>query len=473
MKSNEQKEHIRLSPAKKFYWIEKHQRSNNDEIPEYDNLYDPNIEDSKIATERHVSSLIENFDQSEFIKNVIIQSNKPGWVRFGSPGQSNPSSSNSGQFERKKEDKSFIKDMKKYGILKAFNDINKFTEFFQNSPNSNQEIQNQINENHKHWSSGNLEWENHSSSMQEIVEAAAQEKNTKSTYLLEEMENEEKNQNSNLKNFKFIFPFQRRARSHSPPKNSVITNKIIETMNNNSPEGVLGQNANNANGDNSKKQGTKNKPVVANPNFLIGSYHLLNKKEKLQSYINDNSWKEVYGNDEHILQGKEVEEWLMGSGNSIPEGTTGWTDSSDINKLFSSNLSCFLNTLKFKQSEKEQEQQFESTDQKLVEECEELDEWMFDSLNPDKEQLDNTDFQEIDSEWIPDESGLDGNWLENLPVFPNPNKRSPYIYRDQVIEEEDELENEFVDSNEQFGFKNLNSYIKQMDRWIEEGKSFK
>ena len=97
-----------------------------------------------------------------------------------------------------------------------------------------------------------------------------------------------------------------------------------------------------------KKYRSKNRPVVANPDFLIGSCHLLNKKEKLQSYMNDNSWKEVYGSDEHILQGKEVEEWLMGSGNSISEGATGWTDNSDINKLFSSNLSWFLNTLKFK-----------------------------------------------------------------------------------------------------------------------------
>lgn len=471
MKNNDSKEGTRFSPAKKFYWIDKHQRIGSDQIPEYENLYDPNIDEPNIATERHASSLIDNFDQSEFIKNVIIQSNKPGWVRFGSPGQSNPGSSNSAQIEKKSEDKSFIKDMKKYGILKAFNDINKFTEFFQNSPISNQDTKIQINDNNKHWSSGNLEWENHSSSMQEIADAA-QEKNTKSTYLLEEMQNEEKNKNGNLKSFKFIFPFQRRARSHSPPKNSVITNKIIETMNNNSPDGVLGQSAINVSGENTKKNSNKNKPVVANPNFLIGSYHLLNKKEKLQSYINDQNWKETYGTDEHILQGKEVEEWLMGSGNSLPEGTTGWTDNSEINKLFSSNLSCFLNTLKFKQSEKEQEQQFESTDQKLTEEWEDLDDWMFDSLNREK-QLENKEFQGVDSDGIPDETGLDGNWFENLPVFPNPNKRSPYIYRDQVIEEEEEYEQEFVDSNEQFGFRNLNSYIKQMDKWIEEGKTFK
>lgn len=246
-------------------------------------------------------------------------------------------------------------------------------------------------------------------------------------------------------------------------------------MNNNSPDGVLGQSSVNVSGENTKKNSSnKSKPVVANPNFLIGSYHLLHKKEKLQSYINDNSWKEIYGTDEHILQGKEVEEWLMGSGNSIPEGTTGWTDNSEINKLFSSNLSSFLNTLKFKQTEKEQEQQFESSDHKLTQEWEDLEDWMFDSLNQEKkDQLANKEFQGADSDGIPDESGFDGDWFENLPVFPNTSKRSPYVYKDQVIDEEEEYEQEFVDTNEQFGFRNLNSYIKQMDKWIEEGKTFK
>ena len=60
-----------------------------------------------------------------------------------------------------------------------------------------------------------------------------------------------------------------------------------------------------------------------------------------------------------------------------------------------------------------------------------------------------------------------------FPADPNPNKQSPYIHRDHVIGEEDKFENIFVDFNEEFGFKNLISYIKQMDRLIEEGKSFK
>ena len=56
-----------------------------------------------------------------------------------------------------------------------------------------------------------------------------------------------------------------------------------------------------------------------------------------------------------MLQGKEVEEWLMGSGMSIPDATTGCTDNSELTKQFSSNLSGFLNTLKNRQMEKQQE----------------------------------------------------------------------------------------------------------------------
>jgi len=298
-------------------------------MPEFESLLDDNMQDSNIATERYASSLIENFDHSEFIKNVIMQAKKQGGTRFGSPGQNN--SITITESDRHKNPKSFMKDMKKHGILKAFNDINKFTEFFQNSSSINQDSIEANSKSHNHCSSGNLECENHDSSIQNIAESA-QSKNTKSTYILEEMKNEKKHKQNNgnqkvLKSFKFMFPFQRRARSHSPPKNDVITNKIISTLNNQSPDGILAQSS--IHKENEKGE-VKNKAIVPNPNFLIGSYHLLNKKDKPESYISKD-------NEEHIFQGKEVEEWLMGSGLSIPEGTTGCTDSD--NKLFSSNLS--------------------------------------------------------------------------------------------------------------------------------------
>lgn len=101
MKNNDSKDNAKSSPSKKLNWADKHKRINSDQIPEFENLYDPNVDEPNVATERHTTSLIDNLDQSEFIKNVIIQSNKPGCVRFGSPGQANPSTSNSAQVEKK------------------------------------------------------------------------------------------------------------------------------------------------------------------------------------------------------------------------------------------------------------------------------------------------------------------------------------------------------------------------------------
>lgn len=94
-----------------------------------------------------------------------------------------------------------MKDMKKHGILKAFNDINKFTEFFQNSPSGNQDTFEGNSLNYKHCSSQNIDCDYQSSSMQNIADAA-HDKNTKSTYILEEMEKEEKDQSQAIKSIK-------------------------------------------------------------------------------------------------------------------------------------------------------------------------------------------------------------------------------------------------------------------------------
>lgn len=114
-------------------------------------------------------------------------------------------------------------------------------------------------------------------------------------------------------------------------------------MSNNSPEGVLA--------DDSGQSTAKNKPVVANANFIIGSYHLLNKKEKLENLAH-----QEIDYEDSMLQGKEVEEWLMGSGLSIPEATTGCTDDSQLSKQFSAGLNSFLNTLKNRKLEKKAEE---------------------------------------------------------------------------------------------------------------------
>lgn len=100
-----------------------------------------------------------------------------------------------------------------------------------------------------------------------------------------------------------------------------------------------------------------------------------------------------------------------------------------------------------------------------MDDCGDLEEWMFDSLHDE-------DANENNEDGIPNERSLDGNFSNDMPSFPS-TKRSPYIHKDQIIEEEEELENEFVKPDQQFGFQNLSSYIDQMDKWIEEGKTFK
>lgn len=350
IKTKDGKDNSRINHSGKLS-IDIHQRSNQEPINDYENLLSGNAPNKNPISERHTSSLIENFDHSDFIKNVIMQSRKVGGTRFGSPGQNVNLSYKETANAHRKGDKNFMKDMKKHGILKAFNDINKFTEFFQSSPTSGQEDLWDNSLSYKHWSSQVFENEYQSTSMRDIIDSAP-DKNTKSTYLLEELQKEEE-KTKNLKSFKWIFPFQRRARSHSPPKNSVISNKIIETMNNNSPDGAL-----NDKDAKIKQKQRQNKPVIASANFIIGSYHLLNKREKLESVINE----QYHGEGEHnekILQGKEVEEWLMGSGLSIPDATTGCTDNSEQTKQFSESLNGFLKTFKNKHTEKEKEEEIE------------------------------------------------------------------------------------------------------------------
>jgi hypothetical protein len=65
----------------------------------------------------------------DFIRKVINQSRKTGGTRFGSPGHVNQQSAELLSPTKKKT--LFMKDMKRHGILREFNDINKF---FENSP---------------------------------------------------------------------------------------------------------------------------------------------------------------------------------------------------------------------------------------------------------------------------------------------------------------------------------------------------
>ena len=69
---------------------------------------------------------------------------------------------------------------------------------------------------------------------------------------------------------------------------------------------------------------------------------------------------------------------------------------------------------------------------------------MFDSINEEKEKLqqnETKDFEDTDN--IPEENSFEG-CFDAVPEFPVKSKRSPYVYKDQIIEEEEEQEPEFV-----------------------------
>lgn len=167
-------------------------------MPEFEDLIEEEMPENNIASERYTSSLIENFDQSEYIKNVIMQSRKVGGTRFGSPSNHIFEMKAAKARGRKKEEKTFMKDMKKHGILKAFNDINKFSEFFEQTPSANQSIIEGENLAQKHFQSQILDNEHQNNSFYKEAEKS-KEKNSKPTFILEEMKKEE---TKNLKSIK-------------------------------------------------------------------------------------------------------------------------------------------------------------------------------------------------------------------------------------------------------------------------------
>ena len=75
---------------------------------------------------------------TDFIQSMITQSKK-GTVRFGSPGANSKSPSESRDQSPSIKKMNFLKEMKRHGIMKALNDINKFNEFFENSPTRKEE----------------------------------------------------------------------------------------------------------------------------------------------------------------------------------------------------------------------------------------------------------------------------------------------------------------------------------------------
>lgn len=268
-----------------------------------------------------------------------------------------------------------MKDMKKHGILRAFNDINKFSEYFEHSP----------------------------SPTRDLVEIASPPPPTQ-----EQLRQMEGSQSADAG----VFPFQRRARSHSPIKESIERQMKLKAQDNDitSPE-------------------RKKQAVIANANFFIGA-----PESALTGESTNCRDKRIESEDDDLVKGKEVEEWLMGSGDAVTQEDTGKASHPDmeLTKQLSGSITGMLNSHFRQEDDKDFAEKPEETKE---------DDWMFQQIEKkdDKEISDDEmdPFAAIDSkaDSVPD----DGSLLDSDEEFENPSC--------------------------------LNDYIDQMDQWIDEGRS--
>ena len=144
-------------------------------------------------------------------------------TRFGSPGISLNSTK---KHDSEHKGGVFIGEMKKHGIIEALNDINKFSEFFETAPNKVEDegAQSQINPENI----GSLNYvvqEDNKKLSCSMIETCDQ--NKLMTQKLDDHKNGHQQDGHNFKNVpSFLFPFQRRARSNSPPSEEKINLKI-------------------------------------------------------------------------------------------------------------------------------------------------------------------------------------------------------------------------------------------------------
>lgn len=205
----------------------------------------------------------------------------------------------------------FIGDLKKHGIYEEFNEINKLTEFFEALPNTkSDDIKETTIKEHEKSKSFNQFTESQSTQMMSSSAFMdTKDNNTLGITKQEEhkarFENQEK-----VKKLHFMFPFQRRASSHSPSLEDQIHNKIAEAISNNK------KHSNERSWSKSQENNIKNyknsTPVVANTSFIIGSADLY-KSKKLGERRKGIITKE----EKKMMEGKEVEDWL--SNNISPQ----------------------------------------------------------------------------------------------------------------------------------------------------------
>lgn len=202
-------------------------------------------------------------------------------IRFGSPGVFNQMKEKKGEY--------FIGDMKKYGIITALNEMNNFKEFFESQPSK-------------------------SVSRQQQPPSKEPGCAARSSVEMKPQSRDEKRDESKEEKSPFMFPFQRRARSYSPPSIEQINNKIAETIINNTK-------AKNERSCSNSLEGHKNSSaVVANTSFMIGGFESTKKRK-----FGDTSRRQGCKKEEIVIKSREVEEWLFNNEMSF---------SNDENEIF-------------------------------------------------------------------------------------------------------------------------------------------
>jgi hypothetical protein len=185
--------------------------------------------------------------------------------RFGSPGLFNQG--------QKPQGAHFIGEMKKHGIYDAFNDINVLSEFLDALP----------------------------SKEGKFIEIT----NTPGMRINDQKEEAKYSHIHAQKGTPFLFPFQRRARSYSPPSEEQINNKIAEAISNNLKNEKERSWSKSIEAMSSYKNQKNQSPVVANTSFMIGGAEFQKSKrlgDRTRKYINK---KEI-----QMMKEQEVEDWL-------------------------------------------------------------------------------------------------------------------------------------------------------------------
>ncbi|CAI2384841.1 unnamed protein product [Moneuplotes crassus] len=234
--------------------------------------------------------------------NVTNQAKKPFNNRFGSPGL----------LQKKKETEKantgikFMGEMKKHGIKDALDDMNKLAGFFQyKSSPKEEDFKNSAICNNPNDKSTNSEYftqstSHHMASPNDFMNSDS--KNTVGSGIVAgkraffgSEENVDEEDPS-----KFLFPFQRRARSHSPPSSAEVQTKIAETIHNNRErERSWSKSAENS----------KNIPVIAKTSFIIGGINS-GKIRKL-----GNRGRKAY-KDTRVRRTQEPPQWFENNSSS-------------------------------------------------------------------------------------------------------------------------------------------------------------